>query len=315
LPGRIRVLVADDHAVVRRGLSTFLGLQPDLAVVGEAADGAEAVERAVAEGADVVVMDLAMPRVDGIEATRLVREARPEAKVLVLSSFSDDERVLPALQAGADGYLTKDASPEELAESIRLVRRGEPVFSPRVVQRVIRLLSTADTRPEGTVTIVFTDIEGSTRIVETLGDEPAHRVFAEHDSLVRDVVARHGGVEVEHQGDAFMLAFSSARRAVRSAIEIQRELAERANLRPEPAVKVRIGLNTGDVIAQEDRYFGRAIFVASRVASQACGGEILVSDLTKALVDGSSEFGFSDRGERELKGLTGRHRLHEVQWA
>jgi DNA-binding NarL/FixJ family response regulator len=315
LPGRIRVLVADDHAVVRRGLSTFLGLQADLAVVGEAVDGAEAVARAVADEADVILMDLVMPGMDGIEATRLVREARPEAKVLVLSSFADDERVLPALRAGADGYLTKETSPEQLAESIRLIHRGDPVFCPEVVRRVVRALSTGQERPEGTVTILFTDVEGSTRIVEALGDEQALRVFSEHDSLVRDAVARHDGMEVEQDGDAFMVAFSSARRGVRCAIEIQRLFADRAGARPEPALKVRIGLNTGDVIAEDDRYFGRAIFVASRVAGQARGGQILVSELTKALVDGSGELAFTDRGEYELKGLTGRHRLHEVQWA
>jgi DNA-binding CsgD family transcriptional regulator len=120
-------------------------------------------------------------------------------------------------------------------------------------------------------------------------------------------------LEVDQDGDAFMLAFSSARRAVGCAVAIQQDLAAREARLPD--VRVRIGLNTGDVIAEEDRYFGRAVFLASRVAGQANGGEILVSELTKALVDSSSELRFRDRGEHLLKGLRGTHRLYEVEWA
>ncbi len=302
----IRVLIADDHAVVRRGLRLFLDLQEGIAVVGEAGDGAEAAERARAEEPDVVVMDLAMPAVDGIEATRLVREARPGVKVLVLSSFVD-ERVLPALRAGADGYLTKDTEPDRLAGAIRSIHRSEPVFCPEVLRRLTRELAESRVRPEGTVTILFTDVEGATEVLERLGDEEARAVFRDHDALVREVVEAHGGVEVEHEGDAFMLAFSGARPAVQCAVAIQRVLAEHP-------LHVRIGLNTGDVIAEEAAYFGRTVFLASRVAQQARGGEILVSELTKALAGDLPGIRLRDRGEHELKGLSGRHLLHEVEW-
>jgi DNA-binding NarL/FixJ family response regulator len=313
LPETIRVLVADDHAVVRQGLRLFLDVQEDITVVGEAADGAEALELAQAERPDVVVMDLVMPRMDGVEATRLVRETCPEVKVLVLSSFSDDERVLPALRAGADGYLTKETEPARLADSLRALHSGEPVFCPEIVRRLARQVVSSNRRPEGTVTILFTDIEGSTPLVERLGDEAARRLFAAHDDLIRTAAASYDGLEVDQDGDAFMLAFSSARRAVGCAVAIQQDLrAREARL---PDVRVRIGLNTGDVIAEEDRYFGRAVFVASRVAGHANGGEILVSELTKALVDGSGELRFRDRGEHLLKGLRGSHRLYEVEWA
>jgi class 3 adenylate cyclase len=161
--------------------------------------------------------------------------------------------------------------------------------------------------------VLFTDIEGSTEIVDRLGDEDARAIFREHDELIRGAAADHGGLEVDNDGDAFMLAFSSARRAVHCSVAIQRGLAGRpADASP---LRVRIGLNTGDVIAEEDRYFGRAVFVASRVASQAGGGEILVSELTKSLVDGSGELRFRDRGRHPLKGLTGLHRLFEVDWS
>src|SRR5215218_7362078 len=105
----IRILVADDHAVVRQGLRLFLDLQPDLAVVGEASDGAEAVERVRDLRPDLVVMDLVMPGTDGVRATRALRTVSPETKVLVLTSFADDEHVVAALQAGAAGYVLKDS--------------------------------------------------------------------------------------------------------------------------------------------------------------------------------------------------------------
>jgi DNA-binding NarL/FixJ family response regulator len=306
LAGPIRVLIADDHEVVRRGLRLFLDLQDGLEVVGEARDGAEAALLAESSEPDVVVMDLSMPNVDGIEATRLVREARPGAKVLVLSSFVD-ERVIPALRAGADGYLTKDSGAEELAEAIRAVHRGEPVFCPEAVRRVMRELVRTSTRPTGTVTVVFTDIEGSTEVLESLGEEGARELFREHDALVRGLLDTHAGTEVEKEGDAFMLAFSGARPAVQCACAIQRAFADHP-------LSVRMGINTGDVVAEDDRYFGRTIYLAARVSGQARGGEILVSDLTRALVGDLSGVGFADRGSHELKGLAGRHRLWEVEW-
>jgi DNA-binding NarL/FixJ family response regulator len=310
LTDTIRVLIADDHAVVRHGLRLFLDVQPDVEVVGEAENGAAAVERAQELRPDVVVMDVVMPEVDGIKATEELRDRSPEVKVLALSTFSDDDHVLPTLAAGASGFLTKDTRPEEIAQAIRSVHRGDPVLCTEATRRVLRRVHGGEQgRPEGTVTVVFTDIENSTPLVERLGDERARELFLEHDRLVRQALERTGGVEVEREGDKFMLAFSSARRAVRCAIEIQRAL-ERSGV----PLRVRAGLNTGDVIAQERGYFGRAVFLASRVADAAGGGEILVSEVTRSLAaDGDVEF--RERGTHELKGLKGRHRLYEVIWS
>lgn len=307
MAGPIRILLVDDHDVVLEGLRLVLGLHDDLVVVGEARNGAEAAGLAESEAPDVVVMDLAMPAVDGVEGTRLVRQACPSAKVLVLSSFVD-ERLIPVLRAGADGYVTKDAGAEELAAAIRSVSRGEPVFCPEAVRRLARELVSTTARPAGTVTVVFTDIEDSTSILEELGEEGARRLFKEHDVLVRSLLEEHGGTEVEREGDSFMLAFSGARAAVRCACAVQQALASRSPLR------VRIGLNTGDVVADDERYFGRTVYVAARVAGLAEGGEVLVSDLTRGLAGDLADVGFVDRGEHELKGLAGRHRLWEVAW-
>jgi DNA-binding NarL/FixJ family response regulator len=133
----IRVLVADDHAVVRRGLTFFLATQPDLELVGEAADGLEAVEKVAALRPDVVLMDLVMPGVDGIEATKQVRERFPAVRVIVLTSFSDQDRVVPAIRAGAVGYLLKDVQPDELVRAIRGAYSGQVQLHPQVASQLV----------------------------------------------------------------------------------------------------------------------------------------------------------------------------------
>jgi DNA-binding NarL/FixJ family response regulator len=134
----IRVLVVDDHAVVRQGLRTFLELQDDIDVVGEAADGEQALAAAAALEPDVVLMDLVMPRLDGVSAIERLRERAPATRVIVLTSFLDEDKVLPAVRAGAAGYLLKDVQPAELVRAIRMVDRGEALLHPRVAARVLR---------------------------------------------------------------------------------------------------------------------------------------------------------------------------------
>ncbi len=141
MDGPIRVLIVDDHAVVREGLRTFLELQEGIEVAGEAADGVEAVDRAAELEPDVILMDLVMPRLDGVGAMRAVRERSPRSKVIVLTSFLDDERLMSAVQAGADGYLLKDVEPSELARAIRTAQAGEAMIAPTVAGRLLRTLS------------------------------------------------------------------------------------------------------------------------------------------------------------------------------
>jgi two-component system, NarL family, response regulator LiaR len=142
LSGRpITVLIVDDHAVVREGLRAFLELQDGIQVVGEAADGHEAVERAVALEPDVILMDLVMPGLDGVGAMRALRERVPAGRVIVLTSFLDDERLMPALEAGAAGYLLKDVEPSELARAVRGAHAGEALLDPTVAARLLRMLS------------------------------------------------------------------------------------------------------------------------------------------------------------------------------
>jgi DNA-binding NarL/FixJ family response regulator len=136
-PVPIRVLIADDQRVVREGLALVLGLLPDVAVVGAACDGQEAVELAASLEADVVLMDLRMPRCDGLEATRLLHERQPRTKVIVLTTYADDRSVIDALRAGARGFLTKDAGGEEIREALERVVSDDAVIDPAVQRHLV----------------------------------------------------------------------------------------------------------------------------------------------------------------------------------
>jgi two-component system, NarL family, response regulator LiaR len=137
----IRVLVCDDHPVVRQGLRAFLDARPGIAVVGEAGDGAEVLRKVTHLSPDVVLMDLVMPDVDGVEATRRITAGHPGTRVVVLTSFGDEARVLEAVRAGAAGYLFKDADPDEVEAAVRAVHRGEAPLAPRAAATVLRQVS------------------------------------------------------------------------------------------------------------------------------------------------------------------------------
>ena len=146
----IRVLIVDDHPVVRRGLRSFLQTIDGIEVVGEAVDGEEGTRLAAELEPDVVLMDLAMPNVDGIEATRRITEASDTVKVIALTSFATDDKVFPAIRAGAAGYLLKEAEPTEVAEAIVKVYRGEPILHPSVAERLMREVAASTPRAHRT---------------------------------------------------------------------------------------------------------------------------------------------------------------------
>jgi NarL family two-component system response regulator LiaR len=134
----IRVMIVDDHAVVRQGLRTFLDLQDHITVVGEGRDGADAVAQAEELAPDVILMDLMMPRMDGIEAVRRIKEILPRTQIIVLTSFSDDQKVFAAIRAGAIGFLLKDISPQELVGAVHAARRGEASLSPEIATKLMQ---------------------------------------------------------------------------------------------------------------------------------------------------------------------------------
>jgi two-component system, NarL family, response regulator LiaR len=149
----IRVMFVDDHEMVRMGLSAYLQTQPDMQVVGEASDGAEGVRLALAERPDVILMDLVMEGMDGVAATRGIRGALPDIRIIALTSFLDDDKVYPILEAGAMSYLLKTARAPEIAAAIRAAMRGEPVLEARVTGKVLsRMRAPAKSKPHEELT-------------------------------------------------------------------------------------------------------------------------------------------------------------------
>ncbi|MBA3431732.1 MAG: response regulator transcription factor [Actinobacteria bacterium] len=179
----IRVLLADDHSVVRAGLEQLLNNTDELEVVGSASDGLEAVALSDELDPDVVLMDLRMPVLDGIEATRRILEARPTTRIVVLTSFSERDRILEALDAGALGYLLKDAEPDELLRGIRAAGRGESPLAPKVAQAVL-----AD-RAQGRPAEKLTDRERE--ILTLLAKGLANKQIARRLSISEKTVKAH----------------------------------------------------------------------------------------------------------------------------
>lgn len=143
----MRILLADDHEIVRRGLQMVLSLEKDFEIVGDARNGTQAVSRAVELTPDLVLMDLKMPGLEGSAATRQIKHALPNVKVLILTGIEVDEEILGALDAGADGYVLKEVSPEELIHAIRVIGAGEAYLQPSVTRRVIQKMRGAQARP------------------------------------------------------------------------------------------------------------------------------------------------------------------------
>ena len=185
---------------------------------------------------------------------------------------------------------------------------GDPALSAAPARAAMPL------PPDGTVTILFTDIEESTELFERIGDGAARRVLAEHNRLVRAEVAANDGHEVKCNGDGFMIVFSSAAKALRCATALQRRFADFEAEQGAVRVRVRMGLHTGEVEAQDGDFVGRAVTLASRVADVAAGGEVLVSSLVRELAGGNGDFAFDDGRSVDLKGLAGPHVVYALDW-
>jgi class 3 adenylate cyclase len=168
--------------------------------------------------------------------------------------------------------------------------------------------------PDGTVTILFSDMEGYTEMTERLGDLRAREILYAHNQIIREQVVACGGFEVKSQGDGFMLAFAGASKALRCSVAIQRAFLDYDDKHPDEPIRVRMGLHTGEALKEADDFLGRTVIIASRIADEAKGGQILVSALLKELTDGTGEFEFGDLREVKLKGLTQTYRLYPVEW-
>ncbi len=183
----IRVMIVDDHTVVRDGVATMLGRQPDISVVGEAANGQEAVDIAKSLSPDVILMDLRMPEMDGVEAMHHIREDNQEVKFIVLTTFDTDEYIFHAIEVGAKGFLLKDASREELFEAVRAVHRGESLVQPGVAARLLDRFAEMS-RPTPTDSLLSTrELE----VVQLMSTGAANKEIAGSLSISESTVKTH----------------------------------------------------------------------------------------------------------------------------
>jgi NarL family two-component system response regulator LiaR len=187
--GPIRVFLADDHAIVRKGIRALLATEVDVEVIGEAANGREAVAEVIRLRPDVTLMDLLLPELDGIEAIRRITVAWADAGILVLTSFATDDKVFPAIKAGARGYLLKDSSPEDLVRAIRQVHRGEASLHPSIARKVLQELACGSDRPPTPDPLTLREVEVLRLVARGLGNQQIADTLALSEATVRTHVS------------------------------------------------------------------------------------------------------------------------------
>ena len=183
----IRILIADDHAVVREGLRSFIQIKPDMEVVGEAADGVELVEKARELEPDVILVDIVMPRQDGIAAIKQMRAEGCPARMLVITSFAEDDQIFPAIRAGARGYLLKDSKPQELIEAIRTVHRGESSLHPTIARKLIDELNQEPDLPPTEDPLTARELE----VLKLMAQGHSNRTIGEQIHLSERTVGKY----------------------------------------------------------------------------------------------------------------------------
>src|SRR5512141_830359 len=186
---RIRILIADDHAIVREGLRALIATEPSLDLIAEAADGAEAVDKARTSKPDVILLDMMMPRKDGLGAIQDIIQEDPNARILVLTSFAEDEKVFPAIKAGALGYLLKDSSPQELVTAIRNVYQGEASLHPTIARKLMRELNQPASLPLTTDPLTEREVEVLRLVAQGLSNDDIAEKLVVSERTVRTHVS------------------------------------------------------------------------------------------------------------------------------
>ena len=239
---------------------------------------------------------------------------------LLITSLVQDYPAGSLLFLRADGTSELGFDPRLAGAVLRRRRQrgrselGTPTSPPPAERMAQNVVMAVDHLDSGVVTLMFTDVEGSTALTRRVGDEVARRAIESHRRIVREAIGKHGGREIDSIGDGFMITFLSTRQAISCAVAIQKTLEEHGREHPEEDVRVRIGLNVGEVLERGGHPFGAAVNATQRVAGHAKGGQILVSEPVRHLAGTIPDVTFRDRGRSTLKGFSERWRLYEVVW-
>ena len=251
----------------------------------------------VFEGAEIKASDYAKPNhLSKESAARELRQAT-EAGLLEMVKYAQGEA----------GFRSGPSLLREVAAGL-----GQPIdaSSPLTADTIIGSLSTGQT--EGTVSVMFTDVEGSTNLLSTRGFTESHEIMKAYETIVGETIAEHAGRRIKGLGDGVMVSFGSSRHAVECALDIQRAITDYSKVNPHRKLRIRIGINTGEVVEEAGDIFGAAVNMAARVAGKAKGGQVLVSEVVRQLVGPVAEINFTYRGHYKLKGFPDRWRLHEA---
>ena len=276
-------------------------------------------------GWDIVLSDHGLPRFNSLQALNMLHESGLDLPFIIVSGSIGEDLAVAAMKSGAHDYIMKNnlarlgpAVEREMREAeVRRARRDAEEQKQLLVRELEKAYQQLERRVRQiTASIMFTDLEGSTELLTRLGDEENQTLLSSHRKIIREKLEENGGLEVKTTGDGFMIAFYSARKAVNCAVEIQRELQGFNRQNPDTQLKVRIGLNLGDVIKEDEDYFGSAVVMAARIMDESAGGQILVSDLLRQVANGpsNSEHKYSDFGRRTLKGFEEEEHIFEVLW-
>lgn len=240
-----------------------------------------------------LVMQARGSQMPTLDMSRRLAAAIPGARLRILES---------------DTHWSNEMEPQLLAALDEFIGDGGQATAEKVAPHVERIVDRREL-----MTVLFTDIESHTEMMSRLGDAKGRGVLREHDRIMRELFRVHGGSEIKGTGDGFMTSFGSATRALECAIALQRAFARYSEEHPDEPIRVRIGLNAGEPIAEDGDLFGSSVSMASRIMAKAAGGEIFVSNVVRELCAGKS-FMFADRGESTMRGFEDPVRLYEVRW-